>query len=293
MHSRERASRACLSSNTAVSVGWVSSALDCLASVAQLPASLWWPLLAFLINLLLGPWMLACVGTTGAAKPAAEERSGWGGISGAPDGAGGLLGGGPAAAAAEGGGGASVCRWGLMTTHGIYMAGRGGKGWELVSTQDMRIIANVHMVGRWPRPYMLIILHARWGLAALAGRSTSMPCHRHSPTLTTATLLQSTCVLPVMLWMLSVVGRWRRQQQQPLRQGGGTVLSLLQVVALLGLLCLHALILARFAAGFGCLSILLSPGIGWVFPCLGLWLGLVRFRMLHRTCQCRERCKCC
>ena len=186
LHSRERASRACQSSNTTVSVGWVSSALDCLASVARLPAPLWWPLLAFLLNLLLGPWMLACVGSTGPAKPAAEEGSEWVGIRGAPGGAGGLLGGGPAAAAAEGGGGASVCRWGLMTAHGIYMAGHGSEGgWGLVSTQDMRIIANVHMVGRSPPPYLLIMLHARRGIAALSGRSTSLPCHCHSSTLHT------------------------------------------------------------------------------------------------------------
>jgi hypothetical protein len=99
--------------------------------MAMLPASLWWPLFLYLMYLPIGPWMLACVSARDVPShkcsnlhSSTRQRQ--------------LLG--KEWETCEAG-----CNWGLITASGIYMSSEEG-WWRRVSTEDMLLVTNVHMV---------------------------------------------------------------------------------------------------------------------------------------------------
>ena len=77
--------------------------------MGSMPRYLWVELLMYLVFLLLGPWIVACLGTSDDNSEALTAAN----------------------------------IWGLLTWHGIYIMDG-----QLVSTQDMVLIANIQMVGR-------------------------------------------------------------------------------------------------------------------------------------------------
>jgi hypothetical protein len=96
---------------------------------------------------------------------------------------------------------------------------------------------------------------------------------------------QGTFILPGTLWMAAVLGRWREVQHGPDSSSGGGLMSWGHAVVLACLLYLHMSVLSRLGAGYGALSIMLSPGVGWVVPLAGLWLHRAHWHTKQPRCD--------
>ncbi|GAX82028.1 hypothetical protein CEUSTIGMA_g9456.t1 [Chlamydomonas eustigma] len=102
-------------------------------STAALPSSLWWPLVLYLMYLPIGPWMLACVSTLDVQSN--NMNSALNSMNGSQQ----------TLFSEEKEMGGGKCMWGFITAFGIYV-GSEESWWHRVSTEDMLLVTNVHML---------------------------------------------------------------------------------------------------------------------------------------------------